>query len=181
MVPIITTALGVLTSIYSFSLSVFRFTTLEMELVSVRDYLREILPLGITSAVLVEQFRSLQSSASLTKNQFLVIYAAQTLYCCYCYAKFVRGIDFDRTSTQDNKVFIVTGSNQGIGFEVARELVRLNGTVVLACRSLDRANEARTKILNDTGKDPTKVIVMKLDLCDLNSVREFVKVRLKIF
>ena len=34
----------------------------------------------------------------------------------------------------DVKVYIVTGSSTGIGLETARELVRMGGIVILACR-----------------------------------------------
>jgi NAD(P)-dependent dehydrogenase (short-subunit alcohol dehydrogenase family) len=73
------------------------------------------------------------------------------------------------------KVYIVTGSNTGIGFETAKSLVEMGATVILACRSLDRANDARTKVLEMTKAAPSKVIVIKLDLCGFDSVKKFVK------
>ena len=67
-----------------------------------------------------------------------------------------------------------SGSNTGIGLETARELARMNATVVLACRSVGRANEAKESILKTTKCSPSKVIVLPLDLCDFDSVRNFV-------
>lgn len=57
------------------------------------------------------------------------------------------------------KCFIITGSNTGIGYETAKSLLKLNGTVVLACRSKDRAQEARSKLLKETSVAPSKVFL----------------------
>jgi len=43
------------------------------------------------------------------------------------------------------KVCIVTGANQGMGFVTARELVRRNGHVILACRNKERGEESAKK------------------------------------
>lgn len=42
----------------------------------------------------------------------------------------------DDVSTQSGFVAIVTGSNRGIGYEVALEMVKKEITVVMACRQL---------------------------------------------
>lgn len=44
------------------------------------------------------------------------------------------------------QVMIVTGANSGIGFETAKYLCEGGNDVVLACRSLERGEEARMKI-----------------------------------
>jgi NAD(P)-dependent dehydrogenase (short-subunit alcohol dehydrogenase family) len=75
------------------------------------------------------------------------------------------------------KVYIVTGANTGIGFETAKALIQQGATVVLACRSQDRANEARSRMLELTKAAPSKAIIIKLDLCGFDSVKKFVKVR----
>lgn len=69
------------------------------------------------------------------------------------------------------KVAIVTGANSGIGYETARALAQHGGTVIMACRNIDKANRAANQIraFNPTGK----LIVMPLDLADLGSVRQF--------
>lgn len=51
----------------------------------------------------------------------------------------------------------------------------MNATVVLACRSIDKANEAKESIMKSTNCSPSKVVVLPLDLCDFDSVRNFVK------
>ncbi len=72
---------------------------------------------------------------------------------------------------QSGRVAIVTGANSGIGFETARELARKGASVVLACRSEERGNEARDRIRAE--QPDADVRVMKLDLADLDQVREY--------
>ena len=50
----------------------------------------------------------------------------------------------------ENKVFIVTGANSGIGREVVHELARKKGRVFMACRDLKKCEEERKKIVLDT-------------------------------
>ncbi|MCX5774909.1 MAG: oxidoreductase [Firmicutes bacterium] len=72
-----------------------------------------------------------------------------------------------------DKVIIVTGGNTGLGFEAAKVFAKKHATVILACRSLERATEAKNKILAET-KDAT-VDIMKLDLGSLASIHAFVQ------
>nr|CAD7394377.1 unnamed protein product [Timema cristinae] len=60
-----------------------------------------------------------------------------------------------------------------IGKETARDLARRGARVILACRDVDRANTARDEIVASTGNQD--VLVRKLDLASLSSVREFSK------
>jgi NAD(P)-dependent dehydrogenase (short-subunit alcohol dehydrogenase family) len=98
----------------------------------------------------------------------------------------LRSVD-DRASL---RVAIVTGSNTGIGFETARELVKDGFTVVLACRSRDKAEQAARSINNDGGGNGAQcqsergeaLFLYPLDLSSFKSVREFsqeVKLRFK--
>lgn len=71
------------------------------------------------------------------------------------------------------QVVVVTGSNTGIGRETALQLAKRGAKVVMACRDLEKAEKAKEYIL---GKVPNgDVSIMKLDLGDLSSIREFVK------
>jgi NAD(P)-dependent dehydrogenase (short-subunit alcohol dehydrogenase family) len=71
------------------------------------------------------------------------------------------------------KKAIVTGANSGLGLRTALELARHGATVVLACRSAERAGRALTTIREAVpGAD---VSAGSLDLADLASVRAFAK------
>jgi NAD(P)-dependent dehydrogenase (short-subunit alcohol dehydrogenase family) len=72
---------------------------------------------------------------------------------------------------QSGRVAIVTGANSGLGLVTARELARAGARVVLACRSIDKGEEASTRIVSAV---PTAdVTAAVLDLADLESVRAF--------
>lgn len=68
------------------------------------------------------------------------------------------------------KTYIVTGSNSGVGFETAQQLVKQGAHVVMACRRPNAGEEARQSFQNPKGTNE----VIKCDLADLQSVRDFV-------
>jgi NAD(P)-dependent dehydrogenase (short-subunit alcohol dehydrogenase family) len=80
------------------------------------------------------------------------------------------------------KVAIVTGSNIGIGYHTAKSLL-LGGDfklVVMACRSLERGNDARRRMLAELASESesqvdsaSRLLVLRLDLSSLRSVDEF--------
>ncbi len=69
------------------------------------------------------------------------------------------------------KVIIVTGANSGIGLESAREFARKGANVVMACRSMNKAETALADIKQ--GIPTANVTLMQLDLASLDSVHEF--------
>ena len=69
------------------------------------------------------------------------------------------------------KVIIVTGANSGIGLESAREFARKGAEVILACRSMDKAEVALVDIKAEI--PDAKVKIIKLDLSSLKSVHQF--------
>ncbi|XP_034255292.1 retinol dehydrogenase 11-like [Thrips palmi] len=71
----------------------------------------------------------------------------------------------------DGLTAIVTGGNSGIGKETARDLAQRGARVILACRNLVKAEEAKADIIRTTGN--SSVEVRPLDLSSLKSVREF--------
>jgi NAD(P)-dependent dehydrogenase (short-subunit alcohol dehydrogenase family) len=71
------------------------------------------------------------------------------------------------------KVILVTGGNSGIGFEAAVEFVRRGSSVVLACRSVEKARAAAAQI--SAAHPQASVDVMELDLASLESVRNFAR------
>ena len=46
-------------------------------------------------------------------------------------------------SDQSGKVVVITGANSGVGYESAVVLARKGARVVMACRSMDKAEAAR--------------------------------------
>ena len=74
----------------------------------------------------------------------------------------------DAIPSQEGKVALVTGANSGLGLATARALSARGATVVMACRSLRKAEAARSQLLEAglTGLD-----LLELDLADLNSVQ----------
>jgi NAD(P)-dependent dehydrogenase (short-subunit alcohol dehydrogenase family) len=72
---------------------------------------------------------------------------------------------------QTGRVAIVTGANSGIGWDTARALAQKGATVIMACRSMPKANASAEQI--KALKPAGKVVVMPLDLGDLDSVRKF--------
>ncbi|MBO2453253.1 SDR family oxidoreductase [Actinomadura barringtoniae] len=66
---------------------------------------------------------------------------------------------------------IVTGANSGLGYHTALQLARHGATVVMACRSAERGQEAYDRVMAAVPKGD--VTLAPLDLADLSSVRAF--------
>lgn len=77
----------------------------------------------------------------------------------------------DQVPSQLGRVAIVTGANSGIGYEVALGLVKKDVEVILACRNIQKAEEAKAKILHVHPEAQLKP--MMVDLSSLNEVRKF--------
>lgn len=73
----------------------------------------------------------------------------------------------------NGKVVVITGANSGIGKATALDLARRGAKVYLACRDQGRGEAAQKEIITLTGNK--NVFYRPLDLCSLDSVREFAK------
>ncbi len=72
------------------------------------------------------------------------------------------------TAEQKGTIVLITGSNSGIGFEMAMELVGKGAEVILACRQRTRAEEAKKRILQRHTEG--RIHLVSLDLADLGSI-----------
>ena len=74
------------------------------------------------------------------------------------------------------KTALITGANSGLGYYTAKALAEKNANVIIACRTLEKANQAikKLKYLNSEGI----LTPLELDLSDLKNV---VEVQTKIF
>jgi NAD(P)-dependent dehydrogenase (short-subunit alcohol dehydrogenase family) len=77
--------------------------------------------------------------------------------------------DINSVPSQPGRVAIVTGANIGLGFETAKALAKKEMTVVMACRSEQKASEAMAAIRQEIPK--AQLHFLALDLSDLASVR----------
>ena len=73
------------------------------------------------------------------------------------------------------KIYIVTGANSGVGLETTRQLIKQGGHVVMACRRMEAAQKEAISFIDLKGSHD----IIRCDLADLESVREFSKTFLK--
>ncbi|MEV0119277.1 oxidoreductase [Streptomyces sp. NPDC050844] len=72
---------------------------------------------------------------------------------------------------QSNRVFVVTGANSGLGLATTRALARKGANVILAVRDEAKGRRAVAEIT--AGQPDAQLEVRRLDLADLDSVRDF--------
>ncbi|EGP83524.1 uncharacterized protein MYCGRDRAFT_49497 [Zymoseptoria tritici IPO323] len=93
------------------------------------------------------------------------------------YAQFFRG-QLCQTPTLPEtsfagKTVVITGANQGLGYDSARQLIDLNvSTLVLGCRDLSKGEAAKQKILSK-GDVKTKIEVWEVNMSSYASVQAF--------
>jgi NAD(P)-dependent dehydrogenase (short-subunit alcohol dehydrogenase family) len=73
---------------------------------------------------------------------------------------------------QTGCVAVVTGANSGLGFHTARALSEAGAKVVITARTVEKTEEAATRIWQD--HPGAELVLELLDLADLTSIREFV-------
>jgi NAD(P)-dependent dehydrogenase (short-subunit alcohol dehydrogenase family) len=69
------------------------------------------------------------------------------------------------------RTVVVTGANSGLGLEATRSFAREGAHVVMACRDVDAAEDARDEVRDAVAG--ASLTVEELDLADLDSVRSF--------
>ncbi len=75
--------------------------------------------------------------------------------------------------SQNGKIILITGANTGLGYESAKALAGKGAHLIIACRSIQKGEDARAKIQESF---PEAVIdIQELDLSSLSSVRKAAK------
>lgn len=72
----------------------------------------------------------------------------------------------------NGKVAIVTGSNQGFGFEIAKEFLRQGANVTLGARDVRRLNEARDRLAKEFAG--SRIVSFKMDVTQAQDVENVV-------
>nr|XP_969508.2 PREDICTED: uncharacterized protein LOC657996 [Tribolium castaneum] len=122
----------------------------------------------ITSKLCFRQFLFLNKMFYIFVIVFLLIFGV----ILKIYIKFTTGWCRSKTCLV-GKTAIITGANTGIGFETALDFAKRGARVILACRDEKRAEDARYKVIEETGNK--NVVVKLINMSSFNSVREFAK------
>lgn len=75
--------------------------------------------------------------------------------------------------SQKGRIAIVTGANIGLGYETALAFAKKELKVIMACRNVQKAEQAKKDILAQAPNADLEI--MPIDLSKLHSVKEFVK------
>ena len=97
-------------------------------------------------------------------------------------------IDEPNTTASNDKTILITGCNSGIGYNAALRMAMSSSpsskyTIVLACRTLSKAQETAERIQNDIGSTSSSftLVPAECDLADLSSISKFVSNTLPSF
>ena len=71
---------------------------------------------------------------------------------------------------QDNKVFLITGANSGLGYETSKILLEKGATVIMCCRDLSKGKKAKQELLKFDYSGNIELV--ELDLSDLAKVKK---------
>jgi NAD(P)-dependent dehydrogenase (short-subunit alcohol dehydrogenase family) len=81
-------------------------------------------------------------------------------------------INRDKIPLQKGRLAVVTGANNGIGFHTTLGLAKVGYKVIMACRNRDKAESAKSKIMQVI--PDAELEIQQLNLSDLDSVKDFV-------
>ena len=79
--------------------------------------------------------------------------------------------EVENIPSQNGRIAIVTGANNGVGFETTVGLARTGFQVIMACRSIERAEKAKVEIVKRV--QGAKLNIIELDLSRDDSVHNF--------
>ena len=102
---------------------------------------------------------------------FLSVLTAGLAFVYYRLRCYFAGGVCKNTVSMKGKTVLITGANTGLGKQTALELARRQARVILACRSIDKGQQAADEIRSKVKE--AEVVVKILDLSSLESVRKF--------
>jgi len=73
------------------------------------------------------------------------------------------------------RTIVMTGCNSGIGFDAAKRMAEKGHTIIMACRTLEKATDAATRIKDELQQQTINLIPKECDLADLKSIQSFAK------
>ena len=79
--------------------------------------------------------------------------------------------------SQKGRIAIVTGANIGLGYETALGFIQKDIKVIMACRNLQKAEEAKENLQAQVPNGELEI--MQIDLGNMESIRSFAKTFLK--
>ena len=71
---------------------------------------------------------------------------------------------------QNEKVFLITGANSGLGYETSKFLLERGATVIMCCRDISKGEKAKQDL--SKFNFPGKIELVNLDLSDLKNVEK---------
>ncbi|KAI0128163.1 NAD(P)-binding protein [Hypoxylon sp. NC0597] len=78
------------------------------------------------------------------------------------------------TTSFAGKTVIITGSNQGLGYEAAKHIIKLGAAkLIMAVRFTEKGEAAKVSLEKLTGCKPGVIEVWSIDLCSYASVKAF--------
>ena len=105
---------------------------------------------------------------------YILIIVLASLLCLVAFKRWTDGPVNSFKPDLNNKVVIITGANTGIGLTSAIEMAKLKPKIlVLGCRDPKRGEDAKLKIIEESGIATENVRLIALDLADLETVKTF--------
>ena len=90
--------------------------------------------------------------------------------------KFLRGIEYKSDKRVDGQTVAVTGANDGIGFEVAKEMYLRGARVLMLCRDEAKGRRAIEIIQNEVLEETGTLVLIKINLASLASIRSAARI-----
>ena len=75
----------------------------------------------------------------------------------------------DEMEGQENRIFLITGANSGLGYESTKFLLKKGAKVIMCCRDLKKGKKAKEELLKFNYSGIIELV--DLDLSDLKNIR----------